>query len=320
MALNRTKLEAIAVPCAQQGNLDLIHYSSRAYALEAIFGGAPIPMEKSMWVYTPYGYDNRKKYNVLFLMHGGTENEGYWFGQGRYHADDTEKYTDFGNITAALVDHLIYEKEIEPLIIVAPSFEEEVEPYTKLGNRMDTYFASTRYFWLELRNEIMPYIQQHYATYAESDSEDSYRAAREHFAYAGASQGSITGLYSVMCHCLDCFAYIGSFSAGAIRYAFDGKNLSVVLDEEKLTELCTSAKQNPPIFWYNGCGDEDMMYASHKETYDRVLEALPEAFQNDQNCCFITHKGGHHDYRTWSEDLYNIFHLFFRSKGSEIIA
>lgn len=54
-----------------------------------------------------------------------------------------------------MIDHLIYKKQIDPLIVVTPSFEEEVEPYTKLGNRVDSYFASTRYFWLELRNEIM---------------------------------------------------------------------------------------------------------------------------------------------------------------------
>ena len=249
--LNKSTLESFAAPCPKQGKLELVHYTSRAYALEAIFGESPITMEKSMWVYTPYGYDPSKKYNVLFLMHGGTDNEGYWFGQGRYRGDDVQKYTDYGNITASMIDHLIYKKQIDPLIVVTPSFEEEVEPYTKLGNRVDSYFASTRYFWLELRNEIMPYLQKHYSTYAESDNEESYRNARKHFAYAGASQGSITGLYSIMCHCHDRFAFIGCFSAGAIRCAFNGKELSVALDEEKLAELCSAIEQEPPVFWYN---------------------------------------------------------------------
>lgn len=71
-------------------------------------------------------------------MHGGTDNEGYWFGQGRYRGDDVQKYTDYGNITASMIDHLIYKKQIDPLIVVTPSFEEEVEPYTKLGNRVDS--------------------------------------------------------------------------------------------------------------------------------------------------------------------------------------
>lgn len=91
--LNKSTLESFAAPCPKQGKLELVHYTSRAYALEAIFGESPITMEKSMWVYTPYGYDPSKKYNVLFLMHGGTDNEGYWFGQGRYRGDDVQKYT-----------------------------------------------------------------------------------------------------------------------------------------------------------------------------------------------------------------------------------
>ena len=136
--LNKSTLESFAAPCPKQGKLELVHYTSRAYALEAIFGESPITMEKSMWVYTPYGYDPSKKYNVLFLMHGGTDNEGYWFGQGRYRGDDVQKYTDYGNITASMIDHLIYKKQIDPLIVVTPSFEEEVEPYTKLGNRKST--------------------------------------------------------------------------------------------------------------------------------------------------------------------------------------
>lgn len=313
MALNRSKLEALASPCPEQGTLELVHYTSRAYALEAIFGTSPIPMEKSMWVYTPYGYDPSRQYDVLFLMHGGTDDEGFWFGKGRYDTADT-MYTDCGNITVSMMDHLIHEKQIAPMIVVTPSFEEEVEPYTKLGNRADTYFASTRYFWLELRNEIMPYIRQHYATFAGSDDEGAYCQAREHFGYAGVSQGSITGLYSIMGHCLDRFAYVGSFSAGAIRYTFDGKDLSVKLDDEKLAELIASIEQTPPSFWYNACGDDDMMYASHKETYDGIVKALPKQLHEGQNCCFITHKGGRHDYRTWSEDLYNILHKFFRAK------
>lgn len=52
--LNKSTLESFAAPCPKQGKLELVHYTSRAYALEAIFGESPITMEKSMWVYTPY--------------------------------------------------------------------------------------------------------------------------------------------------------------------------------------------------------------------------------------------------------------------------
>lgn len=312
MALSESMLTSFASPCPEQGKLELVHYTTRAYALEALFGETPIPMEKKMWVYTPYGYDPQKKYNVLFLMHGGTEDEGYWFGKGRYRADDTEKYTAFGNVTAGMVDRLIYEKKIDPLIVVAPSFEEEVEPYISRGNRAASYFAVTEYFWLELKNEILPYMQQHYGTYAEDNSEEAFCKARDHFAYAGASQGSITGLFSVMAHCLDRFAYIGSFSAGSIRFAFDGKNLSIVMDEGKFEELADAVGTAPLRLWYCGCGDADNMYATHKETYDRMLAQRADVLAEGKNCCFVTHPGGAHDYRCWTEDLYNVLLRFFR--------
>lgn len=312
MELSKPMLESFAAPCPEQGKLELVHYTTRAYALEALFQEKHIPMEKNMWVYTPYGYDPDKKYNVLFLMHGGTDDEGYWFGTGRYHADDTEKYTDFGNITAGMVDRLIYEKEIEPLIIVAPSFEEEVEPYINMGNRAESYFAVTHYFWMELKNEIMPYIQQHYSTYAEDNSEEAFCRARDHFAYAGASQGSITGLFSVMSHCLDRFSYIGSFSAGSIKFAFDGRKLDIVMDETKFKEITDAVGSYPIRLWYCGCGDADNMYTTHKETYDRMLTEKANVFEDGKNCCFVTHPGGAHHYRCWIEDLFNVLHRFFQ--------
>ena len=35
---------------------------------------------KTLKVYVPYGYDENKKYNILYLMHGGSENENTIFG------------------------------------------------------------------------------------------------------------------------------------------------------------------------------------------------------------------------------------------------
>ena len=300
-----------AQPCSPAGKLECLNYQSRAYALEALFGESPIPTEKKMWVYTPPGYDPGNRYDVLFLMHGGTDNEGYWFGKGRYHSADTERYAPCGNITASMMDHLINDGAIQPLIAVAPSFEEEVEPYASRGNRAANYFASSYFFWQELRNDIMPLVQRNYSTYAENATDAGFAAAREHFAYVGASQGSITGLVSVASHCLDRVAWIGSFSAGVCQFALEGQQLSVFVDEPHLVEVSEAMKQAAPLFWYNGCGDNDMMLSSHKESYDRLLAALPDQLQEGRNCCFTVHPGGKHDYQCWSEDLYNVLQIFF---------
>ena len=66
--LNKSTLESFAAPCPKQGKLELVHYTSRAYALEAIFGESPITMEKSMWVYTPYGYDPSRAATVGMMF------------------------------------------------------------------------------------------------------------------------------------------------------------------------------------------------------------------------------------------------------------
>ena len=36
-------------------------------------------MKKGAWVYLPYGYDPSKKYDILYLLHGGGVTEDWWF-------------------------------------------------------------------------------------------------------------------------------------------------------------------------------------------------------------------------------------------------
>lgn len=59
---------------------------------------------KSMLVYTPAGYERGKNYPVLYLIHGGGENEEGWMRQGR--AD-------------ILMDNLLGEGKVKPMIVVA---------------------------------------------------------------------------------------------------------------------------------------------------------------------------------------------------------
>lgn len=59
---------------------------------------------KSMLVYTPAGYDKGKDYPVLYLIHGGGENEEGWMRQGR--AD-------------ILMDNLLSEGKVKPMVVVA---------------------------------------------------------------------------------------------------------------------------------------------------------------------------------------------------------
>ena len=296
--------------CSKQGRVECVSYPSRAYTLEAFCGRDEIPIEKKMYVYLPYGYDPDQTYDVLYLMHGGTEDEGYWFGLGRYDTQDTEKYTEAGNITRNLLDHLILEEKIRPLIVVTPSFCESVSEMMARPEYPQLYFDAVYHFWKDMKENIMPYIQSHYSTYAKSSSDGDMAAARAHYGFAGASQGSITGFTSVMAHLSDRFGYVGNFSAGIIRYAMEDGQMKTMLDEETLERVARSLNTGQaPLFWYNGCGDQDMMLKHHKETYEKLLQRCP-AIRED-NSTFVVHGGGQHTYSTWVLDLYEILIRFF---------
>lgn len=304
-------------PCSQPGTIETVTYDSRAYALEAVNHADQIIIEKTMYVYLPFGYDASKQYNVLYLLHGGMEEAGYWFGLGEKYANQ-ESYAPTGNITQNLLDHLIAEGQIEPLIVVTPSFYSYADGYS--GSMTGEEFPD--WFWLELKNDIMPYVQNHYATFASKGSMEDLTAARDHQAYCGLSQGGITAYHSVLSHCTDVFSWVGIFSAGDIRYKIemkDGKFTGLVteIDETHLEEACAninaSVDSQPIRFLYHACGDQDpIMFNYHKDTYGRMLNLCPEALTEGRNTLFHVNHGYTHNYQSWILDLYNVLQIFFK--------
>ena len=96
-------------------------------------------MQKQANVYLPAGYDESKQYNVFYLMHGGGENMNTWLVDNDY----------TGN--KKMIDNLIANGEIEPLIIVTPTF---LRPDGVPGN--DDLTAQFQY---ELRKDLIPYVE-----------------------------------------------------------------------------------------------------------------------------------------------------------------
>ena len=64
---------------------------------------------KFAYVYVPYGYNRFTKYDVLYLMHGGGDNQWTFFG-------DDRNPSDLKNA----VDHLIERGAMAPILIVTP--------------------------------------------------------------------------------------------------------------------------------------------------------------------------------------------------------
>ncbi len=272
-----------------KGTVEKITYTTRSFALEALNPDTEILAEKDLYVYLPAGYDGSEPYNVLYLMHGGGENECYWLVN-----DPT------GKNTVLMLDNIFFQGDVAPTIIVTPTTnigevqgdEEELE--TKGADGCSWY-------WKELRETVIPLIESRYATFARGDvSEENLIATREHRAFAGFSMGSIT-TFSVTMHDVDILAYFGNFSGAKT----DAEAYAAALTSEAFREY-------PISFWYNGNGDADIAHDEHEQFFHDVLALIPDYFTDGENCCWIDFKGGAHAYTCWQVDLFNCLRVFFR--------
>ena len=293
------------------GTVETLRYTTHSYALEAVAAGNPesahddnpnlVPidkealcgdqtefiLEKELLVYLPYGYDPAQKYDVVYVLHGTDENQTYWIGD-----------CATGSGTRKVIDRMIDKGECAPFIMVTPTYysipEDKADLFTDLNDGDMLANVWPMYFWMEMRNEIMPLIESTYSVY--TDEPD----ARDHRAFAGLSRGSMATINSIMLHCLDRFAYFGNFSG--LWCDFDGFKATLESDEYKDLDI---------KFWYNGNGTDDFALANHEEFRDRCLTEMADRFVDGENYVWLCFKGGTHSYNCWLPDLYNALLVFF---------
>ena len=276
-------------PCAHAGTVELLSYTTADYR-PGPNGEAPGVIEKQMAVYLPFGYDPAERYDLLILLHGIGGSERYWL------IDAQDAFYPLGDYvyTASLLDNMIDAAACRPMIVAAPTFyRDSANPYDYM--RVPDQAAFTR----ELREDILPALIGAYSTWAEDGSPEAIAAARDHFAYAGLSQGSIYAYTSVIPDCLDLFAWFGCFSGSD----GDMPQLAGRLDSEALRAL-------PIRLFYNSVGSNDRFYPLHwNHYYD--LTARSEALTDGENAVFTTLDGLAHTYAAWSVGLYNLLPLLF---------
>jgi len=259
----------------EPGTIEEITYTAHDY-----LGDGP-DVEKKAFVYLPYGYDETKKYNVLYLCHGigGSENE---WGLGNAKTSIVKK----------IMDHLIKDKDIEPFIIVTPNGK----ALALSGISGNDYFYK---FGYELRNDLIPYIESHYSTYADYD-ENGYdmTATRTHRAMAGLSMGGMQTINIGICECLDLFSWFGAFSAAPTSYS-SARIASAIKDSEYKVD-----------FFYNICGKQDDIAYASASNAARNLPKISDLFVENENFMWQEKSGGH-DFNIWYLGLYNFAQIAF---------
>ena len=151
-------------------------------------------VQKYANVYLPYGYDpddSAKKYDILYLMHGGGGNPDAWL--------DTCHIKN-------MLDCCFCDREAEPFIVVFPSYYPGEAGVVDLAH-MEGERKMVHDFAAEMVRDVIPAVESRVRGWAESCDEAGLIASRRHRAFGGFSMGSVTTWFEF----LENLPYIATF-------------------------------------------------------------------------------------------------------------
>ncbi|MDD2642212.1 MAG: alpha/beta hydrolase-fold protein [Bacteroidales bacterium] len=228
------------------------------------------------FIYTPAGYDTdlSKRYPVLYLQHGGGENEYGWPSQGK---------------TGQIMDNLISEGKAKPFIIVMDN-----GAWTMSGPRQQRPAQGETWppkNWAEgfmntLINDIIPMVDENFRTLADG----------KHRAMAGLSMGGMQTKAITLAN-PGVFSYVGIFSGGSISVE-EVQNAAGFRENNKLVFVSYGSRElenRRPGFG----GDP-------KEETEKLKESGINAY-------FYVSPDTAHEWQSWRRGLYQFAPLLFNN-------
>ncbi len=236
-------------------------------------------------VYLPYGYDHNKQYNIFYFMHGMGDSENSLF------------YNDNGE-SVRLLDNMIRNGDIDPMIIVTPTFNKV---------SADTFYNAEN-FYKEFRASVVPFVEGKYSTYAKSTSEADLKASRMHRAYGGFSMGSVS-TWAVFENCVDMVGYFLPMS-GAHHWGTGNPDANALAGAVEKAGL----KKNE-YFIMSATGTSDFAVDALRPQIESMKKLSQFEYTSDfskGNLWFILADGGQHSWYYVRQYLYNGLPFFFR--------
>ncbi|WP_235714423.1 endo-1,4-beta-xylanase [Alkaliflexus imshenetskii] len=228
-----------ARPNVPNGKVELITYKSKT-----------VGVNRSARVYTPPGFNKKKKYPVLYLLHGIGGDENEWYNNGVPHI---------------IFDNLIAEGRMEPMIVVLPNGRAMKNDRAE-GNifEPEKVEAFAR-FEKDLLNDLIPHIEKKYPVLKN----------RENRAIGGLSMGGGQTLNFGLGN-LDKFAWVGAFSSAPNTKA-----------PAELLPNPNSAKELLNLL-YVSCGDKDNLIHVSKRTHEylkandvpHIYRVIPDGYHD----------------------------------------
>jgi enterochelin esterase-like enzyme len=241
-------------------------------------------------VYAPPGYDEKRteRYPVLYLQHGGGEDETGWIRQG--HAN-------------FILDNLIASGKAKPMLVVmaygyarragqqAPDLAGKGFGSPEFRKAMQDMMAA---FEADVTEALIPFIDKTFRTIAD----------RDHRAMAGLSMGGMQTFHITLNH-LDLFSHIGGFSgaAGALTL---GRDLDPKTDYNGVLADPAAFAKKVHILWLGvGTAEPERMRDGIRKLHASLTEAgIAHVYQESP--------GTDHEWQTWRRNLNDFAPRLFR--------
>ena len=244
-------------------------------------------------VYLPPNYDTQTKvrYPVLYLQHGGGEDETGWIRQA--HAN-------------FILDNLIAARSCKPMIVVmAYGYARRAgqTPPDLTGKpfgspeMLKAMQDMTSAFEDDVTQVLIPFIDKTFRTFAD----------RDHRAMAGLSMGGMQTFQVTLNH-LDLFSYIGGFSGAGGMLVLGDRKLDPKTDYNGVFADPAAFARKVHLLWVGvGTNEPERMRAGLQRLHASLDDAKIQHV-------FYESPGTDHEWQTWRRDLKDFAPRLFVTK------
>lgn len=225
-----------------------------------------------VWVYTPAGYEKGdKRYPVLYLQHGGGEDETGWVNQG---------------MTNRILDNLIADGKAKEMIVVMANGTFNI-PGAPFGYSIE----GMKPYETDLTTALIPFIEKNFRVVE----------GREGRALAGLSMGGGQTFFAGLQH-TELFAHLGIFSTGVFGGIRESKGFDA---EAVMPGLLSNAKHYNDVLktLYISVGTDDMRIEPTKK-------AVEDMKAGGLNIIFNSFPGDH-EWQVWRKSLHDFVQKLF---------